>query len=319
MKALPTVSSVTTPRHPIAVVAERTGLSQDVLRVWERRYGAVQPQRGVGGQRLYSDADVERLALLLTATRAGRSVGQVAKLSTDAIAALVDEDAHARERRGPPEESASDGRDAVDASLALTRALDGATLDETLRRAAAAMGMPAFLELVAAPLLHRLGAEWRAGRLTPAHEHLTSAVLHDLITETMRAFAQRNDGPKLLVATLAGERHVIGAALAGAAAAVDGWRVLYLGADLPAAEIADAAMAAGVRVVAISVVYVEDRERVLGELRALRARLPDTMALIVGGGGAASLAADLSVMDARVESSVAGLLAELRRDRAAIA
>src|SRR6476661_3084343 len=86
-------------RHPIAVVAERTGLSQDVLRVWERRYGVVTPKRGPGGQRLYSDADVERLALLHAATRAGRGIGQVAGLTTHAIAALVDEDSAARERR----------------------------------------------------------------------------------------------------------------------------------------------------------------------------------------------------------------------------
>ena len=54
----------TTPRHPIAVVTERTGLSQDLLRVWERRYRAVSPTRGPGGQRLYSDADIERLQLI---------------------------------------------------------------------------------------------------------------------------------------------------------------------------------------------------------------------------------------------------------------
>ncbi|MEP6691498.1 MAG: MerR family transcriptional regulator [Gemmatimonadaceae bacterium] len=296
-------------------MAERTGLSQDVLRAWERRYHAVQPKRGAGGQRLYSDADVERLVLLSAATRAGRSVGQVARLSTDAITALVGEDAQARERRDPAEETASDARDVVSMSLALARMLDGAALDEALRRAAAAMGMPAFLESIVTPLLRRVGDEWHAGRLTPAQEHLVSAVLHDIITETMRAFVPRHGAPKILVATLVGERHVIGAALAGAAAAVDGWHVVYLGADLPAAEIADAAKAVGARIVAISVVYFEDRERVLGELRALRARLPADVTLIVGGNGAASLADDLSVMDARVESSVAGLLAELRRDR----
>src|SRR6476469_6934867 len=61
------------PRHPIAVVAERIGLSQDVLRVWERRYDAVSPARGPQGQRLYSDADVERLALIQAATHAEAS------------------------------------------------------------------------------------------------------------------------------------------------------------------------------------------------------------------------------------------------------
>lgn len=302
-------------RHPIAVVAERTGLSQDVLRVWERRYGVVSPERGPGGQRIYSDADIERLGLLHAATRAGRGIGQVARLPTDALAAMVDEDIAARERRASVAIAAPEAGELVAASLALTRNLDSAHLDEALRRAAARMGVSAFLESVAAPLLRRVGDEWHAGRLTPAQEHLASSVLHDIIVEIMRAFARQNGAlpPTLLVATPAGDRHVIGAALVGAAAAVEGWNVLYLGSDLPAAEIAEAARAAAVRVVAISVVYVEERDRVLGELRALRSRLPAEVTLIVGGTGAATLAAELSAIDVRVESSIPGLLDELRK------
>ena len=91
----------TTPRHPIAVVTERTGLSQDLLRVWERRYRAVSPTRGPGGQRLYSDADIERLVLLHAATRAGRSISRVANLANEALSAMVDEDVAAREMLRP--------------------------------------------------------------------------------------------------------------------------------------------------------------------------------------------------------------------------
>jgi len=304
-------------RHPIAVVAERTGLTQDVLRVWERRYGAVHPERGAGGQRRYTDADIERLALLHAATRAGRSIGQVAGLSTDALTALVDEDVAARARHAPPAAEPSAATEAVAASLALARTLDGTRLDEALRRTAAQLGVSAFLESVAAPLLRRVGDEWHAGRMTPAQEHLVSSVLHDIVVETMRTFSKANGAPRVLVATAAGDRHAVGAALVGAVAAVEGWSVLYLGADLPAAEIADAARAAGVRVVALSVVYVDDRARMLGELRAIRSRLPREVTLIAGGGGSGPLAAELSAMGVRVESSLAGLVAELRRERTA--
>src|SRR5688572_6902518 len=88
-----------TPRHPIAVVSERTGLSQDVLRVWERRYQAVEPTRGPGGHRTYSDADIARLRLLHVVTSAGRSIGQVARLSTEELSRLAQEDAIARAQR----------------------------------------------------------------------------------------------------------------------------------------------------------------------------------------------------------------------------
>ena len=301
-------------QHPIAVVAERTGISQDVLRAWERRYGVVHPGRGAGGQRLYTDADVERLRLLHEATRGGRSISHVATLPTETLTQLVADDVAARERHA---ESTATSREAVDLviiALTLARSLDATALDEELRRAAARMGTSAFVESVAAPLLRRVGDEWHAGRLTPAQEHVVSSTVHDIVIEVMRAFPQQKGAPKLLCATLTGERHVIGAALVGAAAAVDGWSVLYLGADLPAEEIAHAARVAGVRAVAVSVVYVEHRKTVLAELRSLRAQLPTTIRLFAGGAGANMLGAELAAMHIEVEASIHGLLASIRRD-----
>ena len=308
----------TTPRHPIAVVTERTGLSQDLLRVWERRYRAVAPTRGPGGQRLYSDADIERLTRLHAATRAGRSISRVAGLTDEALAELLDEDLAARERRATLPGGSGEKRDLVGEALFLARALDSAALDDTLRRAAAVLGVAAFIESVAAPLLRRVGNEWHAGRFSIAHEHMVTSMLHDIVAERMRAFGKREGAPVLIVGTLAGERHAIGAVLAGAAAAVEGWNVLHLGADVPAAAIAEAARSADARAVAVSIVYVEDREALLAELRSLRAALPASVALVAGGGGAVGIAGELSAIGVRVETSVDGLLGELRRvERAA--
>lgn len=301
-------------RHPIAVAAERTGLSQDVLRVWERRYGAVTPARSVNGLRVYSDEDVHRLTLLRHATRAGRSIGQIAKLSTHALEALVDEDSAARDTRGRARFSAPDPDDVVSAALALARLLDASALDDALRRAAVTMGMPAFLETVAAPLLRKIGDEWHAGRLSSAHEHMVTSSLHDIIVAMMRAFTNRKDAHTMLVATASGERHVIGASLVGAAAALDGWNVLYLGANLPAAEIAQAATAADVRVVAVSIIYVEDVEQVIDEMGTLRELLPQKIVLAAGGAGATSIARQLLDIGVRIQSSVSGFLDEIRSD-----
>ena len=316
MKRLPDTRDAT-PRHPIAVVTERTGLSQDLLRVWERRYGAVSPARGPGGQRLYADTDIERLGLLHSATRAGRSISQVAKLSTAELAALVDEDLAARQRRPVATAAVSEGQDAVDDAMELARSLNSALLDDRLRRSVATLGISNFIESVAAPLLRRVGDEWHAGRFTLAQEHLVSSLLHDIVSESMRSFTNQSGAPRILVATPAGERHAIGAALVGAAAAVEGWNVLYLGADLPAIEIADAAVAASARLVAVSIVYIDDRNALIEEMRSLRSRLPKTVALIAGGSGASAIAADLSKIGMRVEPSLEGFVAELRRERTA--
>ncbi|MBA3889791.1 MAG: cobalamin B12-binding domain-containing protein [Gemmatimonadaceae bacterium] len=315
-----------TARHPIAVAAERTGLSQDVLRVWERRYGAVQPARDTGGQRLYSSDDIERLTLLHAATRAGRSIGQVARLSTPELIALVDEDIAARAASAvrtsrvpsdaapivPASVAAGGAEDTVAAAFALTRAFEGAQLDALLRRTAARQGVSIFLESVAAPLLRHIGDEWHAGRITPAQEHLVSSTVHDIAAEALRAFPARDGAPRVVIATPAGDRHAIGAVLVGAAAAMEGWAVLSLGADLPAADIADAARAAGARLVAISVVLL-DRARVLDELRTLRTLLPRDIPIVVGGAGATALATELTAAGIRVEGTLAGLVSELRR------
>src|SRR5437763_2813551 len=77
--------------HPIQVVTRRTGVSADVLRVWEKRYAVVTPVRSPSGRRLYSDADIERLRLMVQATRTGRTIGQVAALPTAAVMDLLDE------------------------------------------------------------------------------------------------------------------------------------------------------------------------------------------------------------------------------------
>jgi methanogenic corrinoid protein MtbC1 len=300
-------------RHPIAVVAERTGLSQDLLRIWERRYRAVEPSRGAGGHREYSDADVTRLRLLHATTAAGRSISQVARLSTEELARMVEEDAAARAE--PARSSARRGANVpssvteaiVSDALAATARLDAAELEHVLRRAVTTLGVTTFVEEVVSPLLRRIGDDWHAGRSSIAHEHLVSSTVHDLMTEAMRSVARRSGAAVVLVATPTGERHVIGAALVGAAAAAAGWRVLYLGADLPAQDIAAAATAANVRIVAMSLTYVRDRAAALGELRVLRALLPSAVVLLVGGAGAATIADDLEASGIRVGTTLADL------------
>jgi DNA-binding transcriptional MerR regulator/methylmalonyl-CoA mutase cobalamin-binding subunit len=279
------VEAVPSPRHPIAVVAERTGLSQDILRVWERRYRAVSPTRTTGGERLYSDADIERLRLLDAAVSAGRRIGRVAGLSTNDLAQLVDEDRAADARRVSPRAAPAADSDAtlVSAALERVRDLDAGGLDALLRRGAAVVGAPAVLEHTVVPLLRRIGDWWHDGRLSIAQEHMASAVIEGFVLDATRSMAVSAGAPSLLVATPAGSRHVIAAALVAAAAAADGWRVLFLGGDLPAAEIARAAVAAGASAVALSVMYADRADDMLAELRRLRDQLPAEMVLVVGG------------------------------------
>jgi MerR family transcriptional regulator, light-induced transcriptional regulator len=277
------------PLHPISVVAERTGLSPDLLRVWERRYGVVEPARDEGGRRLYSDNDIERLRLLSQATSAGRSIGQLLELDTAELSELVRSDdaarwkpASARPLSGETEEGF------VERAYEYTRKLNPMGLESELARAAAVVGAARFMDSVVAPLFRRIGDAWHAGELSIAQEHMATGVAHPILARVRGSLPVSPDAPVVVVATPAGERHEIGALLAAGAAALEGWHVTYLGADLPAAEIAAAARDTGARMVALSTVYA-DRSLVATELRALREALPADVELVIGGAGVTRL------------------------------
>jgi hypothetical protein len=184
-----------------------------------------------------------------------------------------------------------------------------------LRRAAARLGVPAFLEQVVTPLARHMDHAWRAGTLTVAQERLAASTVHDLLVETMRALARGHETERLVLASLVGaaaapggagrpgDRYTPGvaaveAAAAGAAAAADGWGVVYLGPDLPADAVAAVVAATVARAVAVHlpghVGGAGDAERVAGEVRALRAQLPAAVPVLVGGAGAPALAAALA-------------------------
>jgi DNA-binding transcriptional MerR regulator/methylmalonyl-CoA mutase cobalamin-binding subunit len=288
------------PRHPIRVVARRTGLTTATIRAWERRYAAVAPVRSEGGQRLYTDRDVLRLETLRRLTEAGRSISSVALLSPSEAAALLMEDeaaASASERVSAAEASPDHW---TDQAYARVRGLDDAGLDRTLRRALATLGAHRFLADVAAPLLHRVGTGWHSGDITPAQEHLGSAVVDRVVSEIAAHSVANEASKRLVVGTLQGELHALGARLVAAQAALDGWRVSYLGADLPAAEIAAAATALGADAVGVSMVSHDNLRARTRELLTLRSKLEPEVPLLVGGSASASL--DPAVLGAGIVS-----------------
>ena len=301
--------------HPISVVAERTGLSRDVLRVWERRYAAVEPMRTPGGHRLYSNESIDRFRLLTAATKHGRSISGVAGLATDALRRLVTEDE--AERPAAPDDSAvrasAEHALLAEAALQHARTLDSSALNRELRRTIARHGIPVFLENVVPTLMYRIGEEWRAGRLMIAHEHLASAAVIAIILEAMRSVPESPGAPRLLVATPASERHAVGAVLASAAAALDGWAIIYLGVDVPAADIVAAAVTSNARAVALSIVHTDEPDFVLRELHAVRAALAANVLVIVGGAAASRMADRLTEPGMIVCNSIADMRSVLPR------
>lgn len=303
-----------TPRHPIRVVTRRTGLSPSVLRAWERRYGAVEPGRSEGGQRLYSDADVKRLTLLVQATDAGRSIGQVAGLGSAELEALVQEDAAIAPP--PPVAPARAGRrggeDVVREGLTAVDEMDAVRLEKVLTRAAVVLEPEALVDQVIVPVLSQIGVRWRQGRLGPANEHLASGVIRKFLDWLIGAIEVPGDAPVLLCTTPKGQRHELGALLSGVVGAGVGWRAVFLGPDLPADEIAKAAHRMGARAVALSALHPLEDPRLPREFAALATLLlPDTP-LLAGGPAVLMIRDDVEAAGGEVLSSMNDLRTRLR-------
>lgn len=304
--------------HSIRIVAKRTGLSPHVIRVWEKRYGTVKPHRTATNRRLYSTADVERLVLLRRATNAGHGIGNIANLPIQQLEALVSAESPGSERYSGRESVTSTVQApaaVVDAVYGAVLAMDPEAIEQLLDRAAVALGQVRLLSDVVVPLVTRIGSAWQAGDLKVAHEHIASAAIRTYLGHMARPASLHPGAPAILVTTPAGQMHEVGAALAAAAAASQGWRVVFAGAAMPATEIAAAAIQNRVRVVALSIVYPSDDPGLGPELVRLRRVLPVEIALIIGGRAAGGYRAELEKIRALCAQTLDAFLQELARLR----
>jgi DNA-binding transcriptional MerR regulator/methylmalonyl-CoA mutase cobalamin-binding subunit len=297
----------TSAGYSIGVVTRRTGLSPDVLRVWERRYGVVTPTRSSGGQRLYSAADVEKLRLLRRLVDGGHRIASIARLDADALTALSRE----IEVAPPAASDVSSSAQTVELLVDATARLDSAGIEAALRRSALSLGAEAWVDTIVAPFLEQVGDRWHEGTITPAHEHLATTTVREVLAWVVKSFGVEADAPSILVATPAGELHELGAMMASVIAAGAGWRVHYLGANVPAANMVEAARQLDVSAIALSLVHPDHAAGSITEVKQLRRALPATTAIIVGGKAARGIASDLVRAGAKVATDTKAFRSEL--------
>jgi MerR family transcriptional regulator, light-induced transcriptional regulator len=272
-----------------------------VIRVWERRYRAVTPERTEGGSRLYSDLDVQRLQLLQRLTTQGHAISALATLPTDRLLQLA-----GPERTAEPAKLGAWAEQFLNAA----RALDTSGMDSVLSRAGGKMSARELVLGLVAPVTTEIGAQWQRGELTIAQEHAATAALRDLLARLRRNYDTDRDGPIALAATLIGERHELGLLMAVLLAAMAGWNTVYLGTEVPAEQLVGAVRTAGARLLLLSLVSQNEFET-RGVLRELRSSLPDGVEIVVGGRAAVGasgvrLVRSLEEFDKELE--------ELRRD-----
>lgn len=255
----------------VGAVARLTGLSAHVLRSWERRYSAVRPQRTPGGSRRYTETDVARLRLLRAAVGEGHPISTLAPLSDAAIAALLDIRSDTSEF--PFEEVVG----------AIAR-LDTREVERLFEFQLFARGPRGFARDFVLPLFVEVGARWETGRLSIAAEHMATFVAGNLLGGALRAAPVADGLPPILFTTPAGERHEFGILVAALIASSAGADAIYLGADIPANEVARAVNHVNARAVALGATALDPSDTA-SYLRTLRRDLDRNVSVWIGGDG----------------------------------
>ncbi|MEO8350545.1 MAG: cobalamin B12-binding domain-containing protein [Chthoniobacteraceae bacterium] len=273
-------------RFPLNIVVRRTGLSPQLIRAWESRHRAVAPTRTESRRRLYTSEDIARLSLMRQLTQLGHPISQIARLPFLELQRRLNDEPNAEraESKMAPDSTASaTPENYVERGLLAAGNFDEEEMQRVFDAASVSLGRSAFLRQVIAPLAERIGVEWREGRLKVAHEHFATAQLRTLLGPTDRGPRASPNAPSLIVTTPTDQWHEMGALLVAAAAHSHGWRATFLGAALPAEDVAAAALSRKARAVALSIVYPENDPEVVRHLEHLRRLLPKSVAIIVGG------------------------------------
>lgn len=277
-------------RLRIGELSRRVGVSPELLRAWETRYGVVRPQRTAGGLRLYSEEDERRVQLMKERMSAGLSASEAARLA-------------AGDQRPVEELDSAELQEDLERSF---ESLDEPAAQIALDRLFESFPLEAALPQVILPFLRRVGERWATAEVTVAHEHFASNVVGGRLRGLSRGWGD-GVGPRAILACPPGENHELGLLCFGLLLRERGWRITYLGAATPPEDIADALGALSPAVVVLSAVTAQPFLDASGQIRALRSHAR----VAIGGAGASEPMAkvlDAELLPPDLAAGAAGLL-----------
>ena len=259
----------------ISAVERETGLSKDVLRMWERRYGFPKPARDENGERQYSQAETAKLRSIKRLMDAGARPGKLIGLSLSELESMSDARAPVR----PEASVASLERDIV----AMLKLHDASTLQHAFTQWLMRQGLQRFVLETVAPLNRAVGDAWMRGELAVFEEHLCTEILKGAMRAAINAFPRQVGSPRVLLTTLPSEQHGLGLLMVEALLVPEGVQCISLGPQTPVEDIRRATLAHRVHIVAMSFSAAFPLRQATDGLANLRRHLPAAVALWAGG------------------------------------
>jgi methylmalonyl-CoA mutase cobalamin-binding subunit len=282
----------------ITAVERDTGLSKDLLRMWERRYSFPSPARDQHGERVYSLPELERLRLIKRLIDKGFRPGRLLPMELPELESLF-----AESNSGPAMPASADW----EPYLAWLREGNLTALRDAMQRQLILQGLQRFVLDTAAPLTIAVGESWMRGSIRVHEEHAYSEILKSLLRHAIALFGEKGS-PTLLLTTLPDEEHGLGLLMAEALFIIEGARCISLGTRTPMLEIVDAAIRHNVDCVALSFSASFSARQGSQQLRELREQLPEHIEVWVGGGGSAGMQLPAGVYSAHFPYSPAELV-----------
>ncbi|MDP3092697.1 MAG: MerR family transcriptional regulator [Nitrospira sp.] len=268
--------------HRIHRVAKLTGLSKDVIRVWERRYGLVKPSRSSNRYREYSDEEVALLRFVKAQMEQGATIGGLATEGHDALVARM----RLAKPISPEEQKPHDRL--LDDLIGSLDPLDKAAFERKLNGAVAVIPFEEALQRILLPLQQRIGELWHAGHVNIAVEHYVTKLVQQKLFSVMNQLPVNEFGPRILIACPEGETHEIGAQAVAYIAATRGCHVYYLGPNLPTSELIDFCERITPDLVLLSLTEARSNGAAMQQLKDLE-RLASRWPVAVGGQGARAI------------------------------
>ena len=267
----------------IKYVAEQTGLSAHVIRIWERRYSAIKPDRSESNRRLYSQKDIEKLKLLKLATSKGQSISHIAHFNLEKLREISG--ANIKNILSPEnrEAESSNSKAYLENCLNAIEDFNSHELEKNIRQASVALGSFKLLTDLISPLMDIVGEKWHKGELKPSNEHFASEIVKNYLKSIVLSSNININAPVIVVTTPKGQLHDVGAAIVSAAAVNEGYQVIYLGANLDYNEISSAVFKNKAKALALSIVHPSDDIFLKDELLNLRRNLDDGFPILIGG------------------------------------
>lgn len=259
----------------ISAVERETGLSKDVLRMWERRYGFPKPSRDDNGEREYSPADIGKLRAVKRLMDVGLRPGKIIKLSLAELNAMADARAKPRDGESAPVIE----RDV----LAILQSHDAGSLQHMLANLLMRQGLQRFVLDTVTPLNRTIGDAWMRGELQVFEEHLYTEQLQIALRTAINAFPRQTGVPRVLLTTFPNEQHSLGLLMVEAMMVPEGVQCLSLGPQTPLEDIRRAAVAHKIHIVALSFSAAFPVRQATDGLATLRKILSPQVALWAGG------------------------------------